>query len=246
MYKVQFLRTTEGWVLEGSHLIQTTDAGSTWREHRFEHVIIRSFHFADSTHGWFVGESLRLPSRERDVESWHPVIYGTDDGGSTWRCLFTGKANRYPLWDVCAVSTREIWAVGALILHSGNGGVTWERIKIDNWGRAAGIPYMVRFSSPEIGWIMTNEAGGYLFTNDAGRTWVVRPSSVEPRWITDIVYVSPTEAWGLSEGIYRSTDTGKTWTRSTEGKYSKLQYLTDEGMLIAVGSGRLVRYQIRH
>lgn len=235
MEEVQFLSQTEGWVVEGTYLIHTTDGGASWERTKPDNVTIRSVRFLDRDNGWFVGQLLRLPSRKGEVETWHPVIYGTKDRGENWRRLYMGPEEHYPLWDVWPLSSKDIWAVGFSILHSDDGGATWKKVRINNWEGARGMPGQVRFSDSGIGWITVNEPGGYLFTNDAGQRWESRPVSIVPGGFADVVYVSPTEAWGVAGDIYQSSDSGSTWVRVLEGDYFRIQYLKDKNLLFASG-----------
>jgi len=243
MEKVQFLSRSEGWIIEGRHLMHTTDGGASWQKHEFEHVIVRSFHFLDSDNGWFAGQLLRLPSTKEDVETWHPVVYGTKDGGKTWSSLFTGPEDRYPLWDVWAISSKEIWAVGAFILHSDDGGKTWEKVSVKNRQGMSGIPVKIQFLNSNIGWIITNEENGYLFTNNGGKSWESRQALAGAVYIGRVVHITSMEAWAVAGNLYQSTDSGKSWVKVEEGDYSRIQYLKNENILFAAGK-RIARCKL--
>lgn len=234
--RVQFLTRSEGWVVEGSYLIHTTDGGASWQKHKPDNVLVRSFRFLNSENGWLVGQWLQLPTKSEEVETWHPVIYATKDGGKNWRRLFTGPEDHYPLWDVWPISSKDIWAVGFSILHSDDGGASWDKVNIKDWQGVSGIPGEVRFLDSNTGWIKTNEtAGGYLLTNDGGKTWEQRPIPADTDFIDDVLYVTSTEAFVVAGNIYRSTDRGKSWVEVTEGDYSAIEYLKDQDILFAAG-----------
>lgn len=243
MEQVQFLSSSEGWALEGNSLIHTTDEGLSWQKHEIAHVIIRSFHFLDSENGWCVGQFLRLPDKKYDVETWHPVIYATNDGGKNWRCLFKGEASRIPFWDVWSISLQEIWVVGAEILHTNDSGRTWKKISIKDRGMIGGIPVTIQFLDSYTGWITTNESRGYFFTNDGGKTWEPHPLSSGIEYTGHIAYVNSTEAWAAIGNLYRSMDSGKSWVKVLNGNYSKIQYLKNEAMIIAIGQ-RITKYRL--
>jgi photosystem II stability/assembly factor-like uncharacterized protein len=233
--KVQFLSQTEGWVVEGNHLVHTTDGGASWQKHEFKNVIVRSFRFLNRENGWFVGQLMRLPLRKGEVEIWHPVIYGTKNGGRNWQPLFIGSDEHYPLWDVWPISPTKIWAVGFSILHSEDGGATWNRVHIKDWKGVSGMPIEIQFLDSNVGWMKTSEGGGYLFTSDGGKNWEPRPVLIVPGGLANVVYVNPIEVWGVAGNIYHSSDGGKSWVEVLEGDYFRIQYLRDQKILFAVG-----------
>lgn len=233
MEHVQFLSQGEGWVVEGSSLIHTTDGGASWEKHKPDGVTIRSVRFIDIHNGWLVGQLLRVASRKGEVESWHPVIYGTKDGGNNWRRLYMGPEDHYPLWDVWPLSSKDISAVGFSILHSDDAGARWNKVHIKDWQGVSGMPGEVRFLDSNVGWMKTSERGGYLFTNDGGKTWEPRPVSIVPGGFADLVYVSPTEAWAVAGGVYHSSDSGRIWTKVSEGDYFRIGYLVTARSLFA-------------
>ena len=173
--RVQFTDQDNGWVVEGDCLIHTADGGVSWDKQEIKGVIIRSFHFMDSNNGWAVGQLLRLPDKKQEVESWHPVVYATTDGGKTWRNLYIGPEDHYPLWDIWPISSSDIWAVGFAILNSKDGGKSWKKISLEDWGDVRGMPIEIRFINSQTGWMITNEGSvGYLYTDDGGKTWKPR------------------------------------------------------------------------
>jgi len=232
---VQFFSPSEGWVIEGTSLIHTTDSGATWEKYKPDGVAIRSIRFLDRDNGWFVGQLLRLPAVKDEFETWHPVIYGTKDGGNNWRRVYIGPEERYPLWDVWPLSSKDIWAVGVTILHSDDGGASWNKVPLKDRRGVSGMPVEIRFLDSNVGWMKTNEPGGYLLTTDGGNTWEPRPVSIVPGGFADVLYVSLTEAWGVARDIYRSNDSGITWTKVLDGDYFKLQHLKEGGILFVAG-----------
>jgi photosystem II stability/assembly factor-like uncharacterized protein len=241
--KIQFLSINEGWVIEGKYLIHTTDGGASWQKHEFENVIVRSFHFLDSNNGWFAGQLLHPPATKRDVEAWYPVIYSTKDGGKNWHRSFAGPESRYPLWDVWSISLEEVWAVGAFILHSNDGGKTWERVQIKDRFEVSGIPIEIQFLNSDMGWITTSEGVGYLFTNDGGKTWEPHKISGKLSHIRQVVHITSTEAWAVDGNLYQSKDGGESWTEVAKGDYSRIQYLEKENILFVAGKS-ITKYKL--
>ena len=165
-----FTNEQSGWLIEDNELQYTTDGGSTWQKCMFKHLIIYGVRFADEKNGWFVGQRLQLPKQRGQVESFHPVIYKTANAGRSWRNVFTGPDDHYPLYDIWPLTEHNIWAVGCFILHSIDGGRKWQSVHIANWGDASGMPGRISFVSPKAGWMETSEVG-YLITTDGGTNW---------------------------------------------------------------------------
>ena len=244
MERVDFLSPSEGWLVEGSLLLHTTDGGASWAPANPENTLVRSVQFLDRNTGWFGGQLLRLPPSKDETESFHPVVYGTRDGGKNWRRLYEGAEDHYPLWDVWPISATDIWAVGASIIHSTDGGTTWSKAAISDWHGVSGIPVEVRFLDAKTGWIKTNQTnGGYLFTSDGGANWEQRPIPADVDFIDDVVYVNSREAWSVAGSIYRSTDGGKTWLDVSDGDYSAIEHVKQAGVLFAAG-GAIAWYKI--
>ena len=195
--------------------------------------------------GWFVGQKMRLPQTKEEVETWYPVVYGTQDGGKSWQRLFTGPENPYPLWDVWPVSSTDVWVVGVSILHTTDAGKTWAEVHMPSRPEVSGMPSSVQFLDSNYGWMTTNQGGdAYWFTSDGGKTWDVRGESTpDDLAFRRVVYSSPSDVWAVSGGVFHSDDGGKTWTKVLSGNYSRIQYLKDKRVLFATGH-KLARYKL--
>jgi photosystem II stability/assembly factor-like uncharacterized protein len=234
---VQFLNAGEGWVVEGGHLIHTTDGGGTWVADGIENTLVTSCFFLNPNEGWSVGQRMRLPKGPGSVDTWHKIVYGTKDGGASWSRLYEERDDDpYPIDGLCATSRDDIWAGGTV--HSTDGGVTWKPVNIQDRTGVGGGPCSITFLDRLVGWITTNGPGGYLYTGDGGANWEPRPAPPDfngsgPR---PLVYVNPTEAWAAAvAGMYHSTDTGKTWVKVLDGHYTGVLLLGNEGTLMAFG-----------
>jgi photosystem II stability/assembly factor-like uncharacterized protein len=241
--RVNIVSPTECWAVEGSYLVHSTDGGASWQKHAFEHVVVRSVRFLDRDSGWFVGQVLRVPSIPGELESWHPVIFCTKNGGASWGALYVGPEDRVPLWDVWPISSQDIWAVGFSILHSDDGGARWMKASLNDWQGVSGTAIEVRFLDKSVGWIKTNGPGGYFFTDNAGKTWEPRPPPIGNAFVEDVTYVSARNAWAVAGDIYQSTDGGKFWKDVEKGEYSRIQYLKDKGVLLAEGKN-IAKYKL--
>lgn len=223
-YKFQVVSEKDIWLLDGSDLIHSDDGGGRWeRQSSLEDVLIRSFHFSDTDHGWAVGQQ-RTKNKGSD---WHGVAYKTDDGGRTWKEARLGISKKIEttLWDVCSIDANHIWIVGDIILETKDAGQNWRYIGNDFLeGRVHGVPTKVKFIDAKIGWILTNQGSKYLFTKNGGANWIVKqaPLGVMGTFL-DLSYVDEINAFGVFDGIWHSMDGGDTWIKIKEGNYTGIE-----------------------
>jgi photosystem II stability/assembly factor-like uncharacterized protein len=249
MARVQFINLTDGWLLEGNDLLHTKDGGKTWQKQETDQLnVIRAFHFLDKSIGWWVGAKLCLPKNDEEVESWHGVVYMTKDGGQTWDEMIIKTKTKFHsrfswhLLDIWSASSKDIWAVGDIILHSTDGGYTWAETEINRRHDIYGKPTHIQFTDSAIGWITTNQGNKYLITNDGGETWDIRLAPTETGGFTSLYYRNLSEAWGVAGNVYYSNDSGKTWLQVEKGKYIVIGY-SKEGRTLWVGGNEIATYR---
>lgn len=242
---VQFISFHEGWMLveeeQQQQLLHSQDRGATWNSQRFDkNICFLKVRFYDRLTGWLVG--LQLTSSL--VEDIRGIIYGTTNGGKTWREFQTGISAdfRWYFNGVYPVSRTNIWVVGdSFLLHSVNGGNVWQEIAMpDEFFSLHNISS--QFADPMIGWILRSPAENYLFTQDGGQTWNTRLSPTRWNVIYDLIYLNSKEAWATFDNIYYSSDNGKTWQMDFTSPYERtpyytIQYLQSEQLLLATGHG---------
>lgn len=160
-----FLTSDEGWGY-GSAIWRTSDRGQTWNvvvSLDKTKGVLDSSCFVDTTHGWIVGEHRQI---------WHM----TD--GKTWQLVKDippaqgppqeiGNELPHHLYSVTFVNQMEGWVAAddKTVLHSRDGGVTWEVM-----ARFSVRILALRFVSGTEGWALDDD-GHLLHTVDAGRTW---------------------------------------------------------------------------
>ena len=152
--------------------------------------------FVDPEHGWAVGQD--------------GTVIATSDGGETWHSQASGF--ELTIRGVDFIDTQTGWAVGhlGLILHTTDGGQNWSF-----WGHEAALGLNlihVRFSSPGVGWIVTEQGGFTLRTSDGGETWERQPfGSAQAR--SDAFILDDTHSWVAlsSGGVLSTTDSGASW-----------------------------------
>jgi photosystem II stability/assembly factor-like uncharacterized protein len=165
------------------------------------------------------------------------IVVSTDQGRSWRQSLAPTQAL---LTGVCFVDARQGWAVGhqGVILHTANGGDTWERQ--DDRHHDADVYLDVLFRDATHGFVV-GAYGKFLVTADGGRTW----SSEHP--IPDEVHFNRITT-GPSGTLYLSGEGGLTLISRDEGKTWTRSEVPYDGSLFGVlplGDGRLLTYGLR-
>ncbi|MFG0282943.1 MAG: YCF48-related protein [Phycisphaerales bacterium JB039] len=124
--RVQFLDADHGWMqMPGGRQFRTVNGGDTWEDRLLpDHPlhggpIVEDMDFADLDHGWVVG--------------WFGYVIRTTNGGVTWNLQDFGSP-RVLGFGVRAISPAEAWVMGweddrrrVVVLHTTDGGVSWDR-----------------------------------------------------------------------------------------------------------------------
>jgi photosystem II stability/assembly factor-like uncharacterized protein len=135
------------------------------------------------------------------------VIVHSADGGISWtsRRLDSYDAD---LTGVAFLSTTEGWAAGPGMLHTKDGGATWQLVRPSGSSRLSGI----WFADSSCGW--TWGGRNVLRTRNGGKTWRLNrlPKGVEA---VSASFVSRSVGFvGCESGyVWRTKDGGATWSR---------------------------------
>jgi photosystem II stability/assembly factor-like uncharacterized protein len=139
---LDMLDIRRGWMVGKFGLVhRTNDGGINWEAvpalgnleglSGDEKPHLRSVHFVDEDHGWAAGYWREMPGF--DQFDWAVIIH-TGDGGRTWQHQIEGVESH--LTSIRFVDRDRGWAVGynrnngtSLILHTENGGASWESAK---------------------------------------------------------------------------------------------------------------------
>ena len=131
------------------------------------------------------------------------------DTASTKKSEETGISVYDNYYDVATTSPQEAWIVGyeGKILHTADGGKSWERQK----GNTDLSLFSVSFKDRQNGFI-TGAEGTILLTQDGGQTWQRKKSPTTEHLLSGY-YADPQNLWAVGERgtIVHSPDGGNTW-----------------------------------
>lgn len=236
-----FRDATHGWLLSGGTIFHTSDGGLTLTMQTRHNVTFRAITFANSSHGWAVGD----PASGKHGTA---IIYRTTNGGLRWtrvRLDFHGG-----LGAVSFDNTKDGWATSReAVWHTTDGGLRWTAhvmskhdilhgVQARNtrrvWVAGAGDTVLrsvdggatwqrlhtglaknlsqVHFAGRSSGWV-TGE-GKIVHTTDGGAHWTVQ-LAVSHTQIGALSFADATHGWATAGAVYHTTDGGAVWTQQT-------------------------------
>ncbi|HEX5316749.1 MAG TPA: hypothetical protein VFX22_08865, partial [Candidatus Kapabacteria bacterium] len=160
------------------------------------------------------------------------------DGGATWSDLSVPNGFVTSMISHSSGLLLASSAWGGGLWHSSNSGITWTRYPV-----ASGTPgASSAFGIDSVGGIYAGSGGTLFVSKDTGRTWSKLSQQFSSRYakITSIVTAPPNTLFVSSDeqGIYRSTDSGATWSQMNTGLTSLKIYSVaalDSQILFAAG-----------
>ena len=170
-------------------IVKTTDGGTTWTsiDMSAHAALLVDIHFQTRDRGWVVGgrDAVACAGRRATRDVVRPVVLFTEDGGTSWTDLIPRSAERnFPYgewgWKIFFVDNRVAFVslenfLDGAILKSTDGGVTWNRLRINDRQRNSNLEG-VGFIAEDIGWVGgwgdIGFAGGFTSqTQDGGNNW---------------------------------------------------------------------------
>ena len=205
-----FFDSYNGVAATSTSLERTADGGKTWTPLIADDLeqSFQALAFTTPTTGFVVG----LQKKNNDYA---PMILRTEDGGRNWQESLVNVRPRTtgikPLLQSVSFCNQEIgWAAGSdLILHTGDGGQTWETQQLRSDGGLFGIVCLTPKQAVAVG-----QEGLILLTQDGGKTWSRQTSGTADHLLR--VRFFGNEAWILGgmagkSALLRSHDGGVTW-----------------------------------
>ena len=225
---VAWATATHGFACgEALTLVETFDAGATWRSVTLGGTSTNPFYnvyFRDANNGFVIGNS----------GTGGPDIYRTTDAGVTWQ-----RITNFPLggsWyhiDFVSPTVGFMGSNGATV-RTTDGGTTWT---LRSGSPSCPVMYGMDFRDTLVGLcggdrVSTTDGGPGIFkTTDAGATWVRKFSQSA----NDVLWLNNTTAVAIvGVSIYRSTDSGETWTSISN------QISTGFGQMALLPNGTIV------
>jgi photosystem II stability/assembly factor-like uncharacterized protein len=237
---VFFADSKRGWIAgDGGFLSRTKDSGRTWSPQSVGTTdAINDIYFRGQRDGYLLAGNR---------------IFGTSDGGESWREVrqflerdfgggmpelysirFSGKKNG---WVVGSVSRKDV-IIESLIIHTGDGGASWERQLVPVREELIHVDFV----SEDKGWVV-GAGGAILFTRDGGQNWTKQTSGTDAT-LYHVDFRNDRVGWAVGERgtVLRTTDGGETWSSVTVPVRSTLLSVTfvDEDQGWIVGRGGII------
>jgi photosystem II stability/assembly factor-like uncharacterized protein len=203
-----FIDPNHGWALTSSQLLETTDGGQTWAERLSdERKAFYSLTFVNPTTGWIVGS-------QKDDAGYKALVMQTTDGGKTWRQQAVNVAPQPNarvaprLLSVSFCDPNIGWATGSdLIVHTVNGGETWE---IRRSGNTDEDFLGIQCVNPARAWA-AGQDGLILQTKDGGKSWSQQESGTKTTLLRVRSFGDSGWIVGLDGTLLRTRDGGAKW-----------------------------------
>jgi photosystem II stability/assembly factor-like uncharacterized protein len=202
---ITFVNEVYGWAAgEDGIMLHTTDGGQNWqRQFSGTTENIRQVFFTDVNHGWAI--------------TYDPLLFATTDGGETWFQQLPGFAQCY-FSSMYFIDNLNGWIVGntwgdyGLILHSADGGNTWQAQDTTLY-----TLYSACFYDPLHGFI-AGEDGKLFRTTNGGVDWTEQNLPVF-RNIFSTCRAGGNLGWvsGEDGAIMHTADGGISWTEQSSG-----------------------------
>jgi len=258
--RVQFTSRREAWAIgyswpppgaqgAGDYIVvQTKDAGRTWREIRQTHQHAGdadgppAFSFLDTERGWIAwGDPAGAPKMIR-----------TRDGGQHWQDVSQESLQKIRFFD----DGRGIGAEVTKFLRTNDGGRNWTETTIPH------LRFIDRmfFLTPDLGWIAGSDGKDFFVfrTTNGGRDWQESRTSAPEDLadVRDLFFLNRNRGWlitwQLNDGgtyLFSTTDGGRTWVPDPDlsfqgkGKWAAVVRFTSEtnGFVFVNGEAKLRR-----
>ncbi len=201
VWGLDFAGQSEGWAVgNDGQILKTENSGKNWKI-KNRNPMTEAIYFFNAKTGW------ALKGRYDDLERKSIVgIARTDDGGDTWKVQ---KEFETPInLRFFFINPTTGWAVGwqwehnpsfgytilnALILHTGDGGKTWET-QFEKQGSDLAL-LDAHFIDANVGWIVGSN-GLILHTRNGGKHWEQQKSGTKFR-LEKVHFIDDKRGWAI-------------------------------------------------
>lgn len=229
-----------------------SDDGKWVVEESFTNKNITSIFFLNENKGWVT----TIPDEFAFIGG---SIYHTNDGGETWSEQQRGDPYKEFYWDVKFIDENTGWAIMqsyhselldidvdwyhyGVILHTSNGGATWEEQHFIE----AGIPWGLEVIDSNNIWVVGSgdsnipESNGFvLHSSDGGQSWNEHEISQvdEFRSFSSVNFVNGSTGWMTAyPENYKTTNGGNSWS-TTSQSYGSLDFVDNMNGFGLQGNG---------
>lgn len=215
--RVFFIDSLYGWAAAGEAIvIRTTDGGtSPWQQVIIDYlpaetVDFYGVSFVNQMKGWMVaGRYPELDTGGRVVfKQGQGYIVQSEDGGDSW--TLQRHDTYYDFFDVKFKDEMEGWVVGgndstmeACVLHTTNGGETWNQQTIPNEARYLRALELIDGNKL---WAVGRN-GTIIYSSNGGNTWTLQTSGVDTT-LFDIDFADSLRGLIAGNGVVLYTQNG--------------------------------------
>jgi photosystem II stability/assembly factor-like uncharacterized protein len=239
---VYFLDSKRGWVGgDDGFFSHTEDGGASWVQRRIgTDQAINDIYFTNKEVGFVLAGGS---------------IFGTEDGGHSWREAHRFTRNEFEgaipeLYSLRFNGKKRGWVVGSasrddevinsIFAFTKDGGANWNLLQAPTRRELIHIDFV----DDKRGWI-AGDGGTIMHSSDAGETWTTQKSGTT-KTLYHIDFRNEREGWAVGERgtILRTIDGGQAWVPVDSPVHSTLlsvQFVTDDDGWIVGRDGVILR-----
>lgn len=205
--------TDKIWIADGNGAIyHTPDGGVSWVQQFKDNSLTNFINYIemfDTLNGIAMGDGIASDPNNTDVPA---LFLRTVDGGENWLSINDSAFGAYSgdTWrrmDFVNTNTGYFFESGKTpqkLYKTDDGCETWTTTGLQEYTT------VIKFYDENIG-ISAGKSGEMATTVDGGNNWNV--IQIDSHWGNDIEFIpdNPKEVWFVSNKVYFSSDTGKTW-----------------------------------
>jgi photosystem II stability/assembly factor-like uncharacterized protein len=217
LFKLTFLDTARGWACgDGGVIITTTNGGANWIAQNTDiGTSIREIFMLDANHGW----AISWKEFQDTLTFYGTLILSTMNGGDMWTARDFPVVGQYFHTIIFFDSANGLLGgEGGKIMHTSNGGATWNDAKVDS-SLFMNFPVLnLDFYSNRLGFAMGGAqdfAGVIWRTTNGGERWIANGISPEPiyklHFVDSLNIIGIVGDFDFGASMVRSTDGGQEW-----------------------------------